>query len=124
MTLVLKRASASRRSDEWDEDDYEVLADGVAVGRIFKAEVSPPGTPWMWTMLFDYRWPNHGYEPTRYWHSPRAGYGNRPAPPLAWPLARSANARGIEIPGASPSSHSLPSAFSGKIDAAKSSLSL
>jgi hypothetical protein len=42
-----------------------VLADGVAVGRTFKAAASPPGTPWMWTMLFDYRWPTHGYAATR-----------------------------------------------------------
>jgi hypothetical protein len=63
--LALKRASASRISGEWSDDDYDVIADGVVVGRIFKAAASPPGTPWMWTMLFDYRWPNQGYEPTR-----------------------------------------------------------
>ena len=27
--LTLKRASASRSSGEWGEDDYDVLADGV-----------------------------------------------------------------------------------------------
>jgi hypothetical protein len=27
--LTLKRASASRPSGEWDDDDYDVLADGV-----------------------------------------------------------------------------------------------
>ena len=63
--LTLKRASASRPPGEWSDDDFDVLADGVVVGRIFKAEASPPGTPWMWTMLFDYRWPNHGYPATR-----------------------------------------------------------
>jgi hypothetical protein len=35
--LVLKRASASRPSGEWNDDDYDVLADGAVVGRIFKA---------------------------------------------------------------------------------------
>jgi hypothetical protein len=30
--LVLKRASASRPSGEWNDDDYDVLADGVVVG--------------------------------------------------------------------------------------------
>jgi hypothetical protein len=30
--LILKRASASRPSGEWADDDFEVLADGV-VGR-------------------------------------------------------------------------------------------
>jgi hypothetical protein len=48
--LVLKRASASRPSGEWGEDDYDVLADGVVVGRIFHAAASPEGAPWMWTL--------------------------------------------------------------------------
>ena len=30
MTLVLKRASASRLSDEWNDDDFDVFADGGA----------------------------------------------------------------------------------------------
>ena len=28
MTLVLKRASSSRRTGEWNDDDFDVLADG------------------------------------------------------------------------------------------------
>jgi len=35
--LILKRASASRPSGEWNDDDYDVLADGNVVGRIFNA---------------------------------------------------------------------------------------
>jgi hypothetical protein len=38
--LILKRASASRLSGQWNEDDFDVLADGVVVGRIFKANAS------------------------------------------------------------------------------------
>ena len=38
--LILKRASASRPSGEWRDDDYDVLEDGVIVGRIFKAAAS------------------------------------------------------------------------------------
>jgi hypothetical protein len=34
--LLLKRASASRPSGEWSDDDYDVLDDGAVVGRIFK----------------------------------------------------------------------------------------
>jgi hypothetical protein len=30
--LVLKRASASRPSGEWSDDDYDVLAEGIVVG--------------------------------------------------------------------------------------------
>jgi len=63
--LLLNRASTSRSSGEWNEDDFDVLADGVVVGRILKAHAAPAGSPWMWTMLFDYRWPTHGYEATR-----------------------------------------------------------
>ena len=50
--LILKRASASRPSGEWNEDDFDVLADGAVVGCIFKANAAPVGTPWMWTLAF------------------------------------------------------------------------
>jgi hypothetical protein len=32
--LILKRASASRTSGEWNEDDYDVLANSIVIGRI------------------------------------------------------------------------------------------
>jgi hypothetical protein len=32
--LILKRASASRPSGEWSDDDFDVLADTAVVGRI------------------------------------------------------------------------------------------
>jgi hypothetical protein len=65
--LLLKRASASRPSGEWNEDDFDVLAEGAVVGRIFKVNAAP-GTPWMWTLAVGHhedRSPTHGYEPTR-----------------------------------------------------------
>jgi hypothetical protein len=37
--LILERASASRPSGEWSDDDYDVLADGVVVGRMPKDRV-------------------------------------------------------------------------------------
>jgi hypothetical protein len=61
--LILKRASASRHFGEWNDDDYDVLADGVVVGRIFNSTASPVGTPWMWTLAFGHhedRIPTHG----------------------------------------------------------------
>ena len=67
-TLILKRASASRPSGEWNVDDYDVLADDVVVGRIMKVHAAPIGTPWMWTLAFgqhEDRTPMHGYEATR-----------------------------------------------------------
>jgi hypothetical protein len=32
--LLFKRASGSRSSGEWKDDDFDVLADGAVVGRI------------------------------------------------------------------------------------------
>jgi hypothetical protein len=66
--LLLKRASASRLSGQWNEDDFDVLAEGAVVGRIFKVNAAPIGSPWMWTLAFGYhrdRAPNHGYTATR-----------------------------------------------------------
>ena len=67
--LILKRASASRSSGEWNDDDFDVLANGQVVGRIFKANAAPVGTPWMWTILVIEDRENymltHGYAATR-----------------------------------------------------------
>jgi hypothetical protein len=66
--LILKRASASRPSGEWNDDDYDVLADGVIVGRIFKVNAAPVAQPWMWTLAMEHhenRTPTHGYAATR-----------------------------------------------------------
>jgi hypothetical protein len=39
--LMLKRASVSRPSGQWRDDEYEVLEDGVVVGRIFLSPTAP-----------------------------------------------------------------------------------
>jgi hypothetical protein len=65
--LVLKRASASRLSGEWSDDDYDVPCEDEVVGRIMKAAAAPVGQPWLWTLAWGYhedRTPTHGYEPT------------------------------------------------------------
>jgi hypothetical protein len=57
-----------RSAAKWKEDDYDVLADGVVVGRIMKTEAAPVGSPWMWTLAFGHhedRTPAHGYAATR-----------------------------------------------------------
>jgi len=62
------RLSASRPSGEWNDDDYDVLVNGVIIGRISKANAAPVGAPWMWTLAFGHhedRTPTHGYEATR-----------------------------------------------------------
>jgi hypothetical protein len=66
--LILKRASASRPSGEWNDDDFDVLADGVVVGRIMRAIVAPVDSPWFWTLAHGYHYdrrPTHGYAATR-----------------------------------------------------------
>jgi hypothetical protein len=66
--LILKRASASRSSRHWSDDDFDVLADGAVVGRIFKANAAPVGSPCMWTLVFPHhkgRLLTHGDEATR-----------------------------------------------------------
>jgi hypothetical protein len=62
--LILKRGAASAP----DDNNYEVLADGVVVGRIMRVAAAPKRTPWFWSLASDYRkdrTPTHGYEPTR-----------------------------------------------------------
>ena len=64
--LMLKRASTSRPSGDWNE--FDVLADGAVVGRIMKSAAAPVGQPWLWTLAYGHhedRTPTHGYEPTR-----------------------------------------------------------
>ena len=66
--LTLKRASASRSSGGWNDDDFDVLCDGVVVGRIMKVAAPPVGSPWMRTLAFGHhedRTPTHGYAETR-----------------------------------------------------------
>jgi hypothetical protein len=66
--LVLKRASASRPSGHWYDDDYDVLCEGEVVGRIMKAAAAPVGTPWLWTLAYGHhedRTPTHGYAAAR-----------------------------------------------------------
>ena len=67
--LILKRASASRSSGQWSDDDFDVLEGGVIVGRIFHLDaVAPEGRPWMWASGHSagtVKRAAHGYEPTR-----------------------------------------------------------
>jgi hypothetical protein len=81
--LILKPASASRPSGDWNDDDYDVLAEGVIVGRIMKANAAPVGSPWLWTLPLDImriaRPAMATRQPARQrWRrSQRAGGGNR-----------------------------------------------
>jgi hypothetical protein len=58
MPLILRRASISRSSGQWLEDDYNVYAGQRNVGRILKADAGHPAeTPWIWIILFRERRP-------------------------------------------------------------------
>jgi hypothetical protein len=58
-SLILKRAPIG-----WNQDDYDVVENGVIVGRIFLDAVGPRGRPWMWVSGHVKR-AAHGYEATR-----------------------------------------------------------
>jgi len=67
--LVLTRATVSRSSGQWGDDDYDVLENGVIIGRTFFLDaVGPQGHPWMWASghsAATVKRAAHGYEPTR-----------------------------------------------------------
>jgi hypothetical protein len=50
--LVLKRAKLSRSSGTWQDEDYDVLADGKVVGRIYEdaSASTPPELRWFWSV--------------------------------------------------------------------------
>jgi hypothetical protein len=51
-SLTLKRASASRSSGQWQDEDYDVLADSKPVGRIYEdaSASTPPDMRWFWSI--------------------------------------------------------------------------
>jgi hypothetical protein len=52
-SLILKRASASRPSGQWKNEDYDVIADGKVVGRILEpagSRFDPPDLLWTWSV--------------------------------------------------------------------------
>src|SRR5262245_32196588 len=83
LPLILKRASTSRPSGQWREDDYDVLENGGVVGRIFHLEAAAPeGRPWMWASGHITATSGAGrtamtqHARLRWQHSPRAGGGS------------------------------------------------
>jgi hypothetical protein len=67
--LILKRASASRPSGQWKDEDYDVLADSRVVGRILEAgsRFGPPELRWGWsiTAIVPASPAMHGIQPRR-----------------------------------------------------------
>jgi hypothetical protein len=61
--LILKRAPIGD-----NQEDYDVLENGVVVGRIFKVPIAPQDQPWMWASGHGghhIERATHGYEATR-----------------------------------------------------------
>jgi hypothetical protein len=86
MTDLLPRRVSKSRAGTEGQDDYDVVgADGLVIGRIFKASTPSPGAPWMWSLAYrqqEDRTPTHGYVPTREAtsrHSPRVSITGREA---------------------------------------------
>src|SRR5262249_16878982 len=66
--LILKRGSARRLCGGGREGDYDLLAAGIVVGRIFKGAAAPCVVAWAWALAVGHhedRTPIYGYEPTR-----------------------------------------------------------
>jgi hypothetical protein len=48
--LIPKRASKSRPTGQWSDDDYDVFHSDRHVGRILLYPQAPQGQPWLWTI--------------------------------------------------------------------------
>jgi hypothetical protein len=68
MSRLMKRGNFSRPSGQWKDEDYDVLADGKVVGRIYHdaSASTPPELRWFWsiTAIVPASSATHGHAPT------------------------------------------------------------
>jgi hypothetical protein len=68
-SLILKRGKFSRSSGQWQDEDYDVLADGKVVGRIYEdaSASTPTELRWFWsiTEIVPASSATHGHAATR-----------------------------------------------------------
>jgi hypothetical protein len=51
-SLILKPAKLSRPDGQWSENDFDVLADGEVVGRIYEDDhLALPDLRWFWSIM-------------------------------------------------------------------------
>jgi hypothetical protein len=66
--LTLKRARGSIPIGDYRGEDYDVVANGVVVGRIFKSLIAPKNAQWFWNFAHTHvsdRSPTNGTAATR-----------------------------------------------------------
>ena len=80
---LLKRASKSRLSCSWSDDDYDVFDGDWQIGRILWAYAANRDTPWLWTITAQVSQYPHdrGYAASRgrRWRILRRGGVRRPS---------------------------------------------
>jgi hypothetical protein len=63
--LMLRRASEHRPPAVGPEDFDVITKDGVTIGRVLRARITPAGTPWMWALLDGEETLATGFSPSR-----------------------------------------------------------